>query len=81
MGRTKDEQYVLWLYRTAQEAGDIERSFNRYEIGRKAGLHDRAVDAICKLLIQANFIRKAGEEDVRLTPHGEKLAIQLLGEH
>ncbi len=80
MSRTKDENYMIWLYRTAQESGDIENSFNRYDIGRKAGLHEKAVDAICKLLIQANFIRKAGEEEVRLTPHGEKLALRLLGE-
>ena len=80
MGRTKDENYVIWLYRAALDAGDVEHSFNRYEIGRKAGLHERGVDAICKLLIQANFIRKAGEDEIRLTPHGEKLAIRLLGE-
>lgn len=80
MGRTKDENFVLWLYRTAKEAGDIEGSYNRYEVGAKAGLHPKAVDAICKLLVQANFIRKDGEENIYLTPHGEKLALRLVSE-
>lgn len=55
-------------------------ALNRYEMGAKANLHPKAVDAICRLLVQANFIRKAGEEDVRLTPHGLQLAERLLGE-
>lgn len=80
MSKTKDEQFVLWLYRTAKEAGDPEMPLNRYDVGAKAGLHEKGIDAICKLLVQANFIRKAGEEDVRLTPHGLKLAERLLGE-
>jgi Mn-dependent DtxR family transcriptional regulator len=80
MARTKDENYVLWLYRTAQESGDLESSFDRYAIGQKAGINPKAVNAICKLLIQANFIKKAGEEQVMLTKHGEQLAIRLLGE-
>lgn len=81
MSKTKDEQFVLWLYRLAQEAGDVEMPLNRYDVGAKAGINPKAVNAICRLLVQANFIRKAGEEDeVRLTPHGAQLAERLLGE-
>jgi predicted transcriptional regulator len=80
MAKTKDEQLVLELYHTALDSGDIEHSFNRYEIGAKAGINPKAVDAICKLLVQANFIKKSGEEEIRLTPHGEKLALRLLDE-
>jgi hypothetical protein len=81
LARTKDENFVLWLYRAADEAGDLNASFSRYDIGAKAGIHPKGVNAICKLLIQANFIRKAGQEDlIRLTPHGEQLALRLLGE-
>lgn len=80
MGKTKDEQFVISLYQAGQEAGDIERPFNRYEIGERAHLHPKAVDAICKLLIQANFIKKSGEEEIYLTEHGEKLALRLLTE-
>ncbi len=80
MARTKDENFVIWLYRTAVESGDLEGSFNRYDVGTRAGVNPKAVNAICKLLIQANFIRKSSQEDIRLTPHGEQLALRLLGE-
>lgn len=80
MSKTKDENFVLWLYRTASEAGDVELPLNKYTIGEKAGIHPKAVNAITKLLVQANFIKKVGEDDVRLTPHGEQLALRLLGE-
>ena len=77
---TKDENYVLSLYKATQEAGEAETPFNRYDIGERAGINPKAVNAICKLLIQANFIKKREEEEVYLTPHGEKLALQLLNE-
>ncbi len=80
MSKTKDERFVLALYKIAKETGDIEGSYNRYEVGQSIGLHYRGVDAICRLLVQANFIKKAGEEEIFLTPHGIKLAEQLLGE-
>lgn len=80
MSKTKDERFVLALYKIAKESGDVEGNYHKYHVGESIGLHYRAVDAICRLLIQANFIKKAGEEDIYLTPHGIKLAEQLLGE-
>lgn len=80
MSNTKDERFVLALYKIAQESGDLEGNINRYKAGESIGLHYRAVDAICRLLVQANFIKKAGEDEIYLTPHGIKLAEQLLGE-
>lgn len=80
MGKTKDERFVLQLYKVAKEAGDLEKCFNRYDVGEAIGLHSRGVNAICRLLVQANFVRKVGEEEVYLTSHGLKLAEQLLGE-
>lgn len=80
MGRTKDERYVLWLYKIAKEDGNLEGTYSRYEVGQMAGLHPKAVDTICKLLVQANFIRKDGDEGIYLTPHGLKLCEQLIGE-
>lgn len=80
MGKTKDELFVIRLYEACKRAGDLEGRFDKYEIGKQAGINPKAVDAITKLLVQANFIRKSGELDVYLTPHGEKLALRLLGE-
>ena len=80
MSKTKDERFVLALYKIANETGDPENTCNKYEVGNTIALHYRAVDAICRLLVQANFIKRAGEEEIYLTPHGLKLAEQLLGE-
>lgn len=80
MAKTKDENYVISLYRAAKETGNLETSFNRYEIGEKAGINPKAVNAICKLLVQANFIRKSSEEEIHLTSRGVDLALRLLGE-
>ena len=76
--RTKDESYLLSLSEEAVRQGDKESSVDRYLAGERACIHPKAVDAICKLLIQANFIKKSGESGVYLTPHGIKLVDKLL---
>jgi hypothetical protein len=75
--KTKDERYLATLYEMALESGDMETEFHRYEVGVRATLTDKSCDAICKLLIQANFIKKNGDM-VYITPHGIKLAEQLV---
>lgn len=75
--RTKDENYMLSLYEEAEKSGDVETAINRYHVGKAAHISEKAVDAICKLLIQANFIKKSGEDEVYLTPHGIKLVERL----
>jgi predicted transcriptional regulator len=81
MARTKDERFVICLYENASKAEDLRKSFNKYEIGVQIGLQPKAVNTICKLLIQANFIKKNGEIEIFLTSHGESLALRLLGEY
>lgn len=77
---TKDEQFVIALYDSAKNLGDLESSVNRYDVGVRANLQAKGVDAICKLLVQANFIKKSSELDIYLTPHGIKLVERLLYE-
>lgn len=77
---TKDEKFMLALYEEALKTDDLERPFNRYEIGSKIGLHPKASDTICTLLLQANFIRKESKEEVYLTEHGLQLVKSLLAE-
>lgn len=77
---TKDERFVISLYETAKASGDVEGSVNKYAAGQQVHLHERAVDAICKLLVQANFIKKDGEQDIYLTPNGVALAERLIKE-
>ncbi|MFY7979877.1 MAG: hypothetical protein ACOVON_07505 [Sediminibacterium sp.] len=64
----------------SETAEEMDTPFNRYEIGKRAQIQPKAVDAICKLLVQANFIKKLGECDVYITPHGQSLANKLLEE-
>lgn len=77
---TKDENYLISLFEEAQATGDEENAVDRYLAGRRAGLNPKAVDTICKLLIQANFVKKSSEAEVYLTPHGLKLVLRLLAE-
>lgn len=78
--RTPDERFILCAYQTAQALGDISANLNRYEVGRQAGINPKGVDAICKLLVQANFIKKSSEEEIYLTKNGEELALRLTEE-
>lgn len=71
--RTKDETFMLRLYEEALRRPDIGDSIDRYYIGSLAGLQSKAVDTICNLLAQANFIKKRGEIEISITPHGIKL--------
>lgn len=80
MGRTKDEKFIIRLYEMAKKEGDLEYIFNRYDVGRSIGLHERGIDTICVLLMQANFVKKAGKEEIHLTKHGEQLVLTLLEE-
>lgn len=75
---TRDESFMIALYEEALKIGDAEHPRHRYEVGKKANLNPKGVDAICKLLVQANFIIKADEYEVYLTPHGIKLVQKLL---
>ena len=75
--RTKDETFMLRLYEQASKQADLEDPLDRYEIGKLASLHPIAVDTICNLLAQANFIKKRSKTEISITPHGVKLVKSL----
>jgi len=78
--RTKDESFMLKLHQEALKLSDIEDPLDRYQIGALCGLQPKAVDTICTLLAQANFIKKQGKIDVSMTQHGIRLVESLLHE-
>lgn len=80
IAHTKDERFVLSLYETAMLQDDPYAVLNKYEIGQSVGISLKGVNAICKLLLQANFIKKSGDEGIFLTKNGEALALRLKGE-
>lgn len=76
--RTKDEYFLIALYEMAQAAGDLEAAFDKYAVGEKGGVSQKAVDAISRQCMRTNFIRKASETAVYLTPNGCRLVEALL---
>lgn len=76
--RTKDEKFMVRLYEEALKKGDMDEPFDRYVIGQMIGLQHRGVDAICTLLLQANFAKKRGPTDISITPHGIKLVKSII---
>lgn len=76
--KTQDERFILCAYETAMKTGDPQAPLNRYDIGRAVSINPKAVDAICKLLVQANFIKKISDTEIYLTKNGESLALRLL---
>jgi hypothetical protein len=76
--RTKDETFMLKLHQEASKLSHIEDLVDRYQIGTLAGLHPKAVDTICNLLAQANFIKKIGKVEISITQQGIRLVESLL---
>lgn len=78
--RTKDELFILTAYEESLQKGDLSISLNFYDIGRRSGITEKGVNAICNLLIRSNFIKKINKDEFQLTKHGESLAQRLLEE-
>ena len=76
--RTKDESFMVKLHEEAAKLPSMDDPLDRYVIGQMVGLQKKAVDTICVLLAQANFIKKHGPVDVAITPHGIKLVEVIL---
>lgn len=79
MGRTKDESFMLRLYEETLKRSEGDEAMDRYQIGQSVGLQKTAVDTICNLLAQANFIKKSGLAEISITPQGIELVKQLRG--
>lgn len=79
---TQDERFILSAYEIGSRLGDVYMPLNKYEVGKAVGINPKGVDAISKLLIQANFIKKVQGDDamIYLTKNGEQLAFRLLEE-
>jgi hypothetical protein len=77
--RTKEEGFIREAYLRIKEVEEKEDVlFNRYEIGLASGLSPKGTDHVCNNLAQANFIKKQGKEEFRLTSLGCILAQQII---
>jgi hypothetical protein len=75
--KTKDEKFIMSVYELAVKTADMYAPVNRYFAGEQVGLYPKAIDTICKLLLQANFIKKGTLDDVCLTANGVELVRRL----
>ncbi|MBA3722132.1 MAG: hypothetical protein H0W88_07005 [Parachlamydiaceae bacterium] len=73
MAYTKDENFMIKLYEETLKQKDQEEPLDRYAIGQMVGLKKLAVDTICTLLGQANFIKKHGDTGITITHQGVRL--------
>lgn len=80
MSRTKDELFIICAYETANSFDDLSMELDPYEIGKRSGITAKGVDAISKLLVRSNFIKKTPNGKMILTKNGEALALRLLAE-
>ncbi len=76
-GYTKDELYLLKFYSMALEQGDLCAEIDRYAVGRAVGYNDKSVDALTRMLLQANFLKKGEGDALYFTNHGLSLVDDL----
>lgn len=74
---TKEEKFLVRLYEMAKLYGDEFAPMNAEKVGQSIALHTRGIKNICNILAQTNFIKKAEDGEVQLTPHGLKLVMEL----
>ena len=72
--RTKDESFLIKLYETAQNEGDLNIEINFQKLGQELTLKDKIIKNIVRDLAQANFILKTDDNTVKLTQNGITLA-------
>ncbi len=77
---TKDELFLIKLYEMASAQGDEYTPFDRFVVARAIGQNDRGGNVIARDLAQANFVKKAEGDSVRLTDHGLRLVRSLLND-
>ncbi len=76
---TKDERFLIEIYKALQAAGNLEGSVNPQKIAKKLGFREVLLREIIKGLAKANFIKSYGPEEITLTEGGRALARSLLG--
>jgi hypothetical protein len=69
---TPDEKFLLNLYQTAFQTGDLFQEIDACIVAKAVSLKETALKNIVKHLAQANFVIKGSDPMIQLTPHGCK---------
>lgn len=75
---TKDERFLVELYRTLNSSGNLEAGINPQQLAKKLGYKELLTKDILKGLRQANFIIIDGPEEIAITQRGIDVARSLL---
>lgn len=75
---TPDEKFLIALHNYIREELDPEEPVDCYLVGKTIGMKERQVDAICTLLMRANFIKRRTKQFIFLTENGSKLVESLI---
>jgi Mn-dependent DtxR family transcriptional regulator len=74
---TKEERFLLHLYKKAMEANNIREPFEYAEIAKTLGQSEKGVKTTVQILASTNFIKKIDKTHVSITAHGERLVQEL----
>lgn len=80
MSHTKDELFLIAIYRHYQKTDEPDEPFDPGVIGKTIGYNPTSCNSMAKMLHRANFLRKKEEGLYTLSPFGEQLARSLLNE-
>jgi Mn-dependent DtxR family transcriptional regulator len=75
---TPDERFLIKLYQTANEKGDLYLEVDMYAIAQSLGQKETATKNIVKHLAQANFVKKVSDTTIHLTERGVEFVLNSL---
>jgi len=75
---TKDERFLIELYRASQAAGSPDVEINPLPIAKKLGYKEHLTKELLKGLCKANLIKAYGPEEIVVTERGQEVARALL---
>lgn len=76
-GRTKEERYLLAIYRLGKSRGDVHMELTMDEVAREIGFPRKSTENIVNRLAGGNFITKIDRETFVLSTFGLQLAQEL----
>ncbi len=80
MARTKEENFLIAVYRHLAQLEDPEVPFDPQMIGKSIGYSPKSSLSMAKMLHRTNFLSKSGEGFYTLSSHGEQLVRSLINE-
>jgi predicted transcriptional regulator len=75
---TKDERFLIELYRASLAAGDPEATIDPTKVAKKLGYNENLTKELLKGLCKANLVKTYSKEELIVTERGCEVARALL---